>query len=120
VAREVLVLWAMSPRNTSNGSSSGKDPNQGEGDRIAARHYNDKLREYIREGDVDEAAHDARLYVERDPDDAERAEAKARRGPRGKGVSVDEIIAKGRSIVERVRPYVERAQQKLRDRFGRK
>lgn len=104
----------MRPRNDS------QEPNQGEGDKLSARRYNRDLREFIDEGKVDEAAEDARLYVERDPDDAERAEAKAKRGPRGKGISVDELVAKGRSVVERVRPYIERAQQKLRDRFGRK
>lgn len=104
----------MRPRNTS------QDPNQGEGDKASARHYNRDLREFISEGKVDEAAEDARLYVERDPDDAERAEAKAKRGPRGKGVSVDELIAKGKTVVDRVRPYIERASQKLRSRFGRK
>jgi hypothetical protein len=93
---------------------------QGEGDKISARHYNRDLREFIAEGKVDDAAEEARLYVERDPTDAERAEQKAKRGPRGKGVTVDELVAKGRSVVDRVRPYVERASQKLRSRFGRK
>ena len=104
----------MRPRNDS------REPNQGEGDKVSARHYNRDLREFIAEGKVDDAAEDARLYVERDPDDAERAEAKAKRGPRGKGVSVDELIAKGKTVVDRVRPYIERASQKLRSRFGRK
>lgn len=105
----------MSPRNNS------QEPNQGEGDKLSARHYNRDLREFIAEGKVDDAAHDARLYVENDPDDAFRAEEQAKRSPRsGKRVSVDEIIAKGRSVVDRVRPYVERATQKLRSRFGRK
>jgi hypothetical protein len=103
----------MRPRNDS------QEPNQGEGDKVSARKYNRDLREFVAEGKVDEAAEDARLYVERDPADAERAEAKAKRGPRSK-VSVDELVAKGRSVVERVRPYLERAQQKLRARFGRK
>ena len=94
---------------------------QGEGDRISARHYNRDLREFIAEGKVDDAAYDARLYVERDPEDAERAEEEARRGPpRGRRASVDELVAKGRSVVDRVRPYVERASQRLRSRFGRK
>ena len=105
----------MSPRNNS------QDPNQGEGNKLSARHYNRDLREFIAEGKVDEAAHEARLYVERDPDDAERAEEAAKRGPRSrKRVSVDELVAKGRSVVDRVRPYVERAADKLRSRFGRK
>jgi hypothetical protein len=96
-----------------------QQPNQGEGDKVSARRYNRDLREFIDEGKVDEAAEDARLYVERDPDDAARAEAKAKRGPRG-NATVDDLIAKGRSVVERVRPYIERAQQKLRSTFGRK
>jgi len=35
-------------------------------------------------------------------------------------VSVDELIAKGRTVADRVRPIIERASQKLRSRFGRK
>jgi hypothetical protein len=104
----------MSPRDTS------KDPMQGEGDKASARHYNRDVREFIADGKVEEAAEEARIYVESAPDDAERAEAQAKRGPRAKGVSVDELVAKGRSVVDRVRPYLERASRKLRDRFGRK
>ncbi|MDQ3337050.1 MAG: hypothetical protein M4D80_17955 [Myxococcota bacterium] len=107
----------MRPRNTS------QDPNQGEGDKASARHYNRDVREFVAEGKVEEAAEEARLYVERDPEDAARAEERAKRGPtRSKGVSttVDQLIAKGMSVVDRVRPYVERASQKLRSRFGRK
>ena len=96
--------------------SSHKDPMQGEGDKASARHYNRDLREFIAEGKVEEAAEDAKLYVERDPDDAERAEEKAKRGPRSKRVSVDDLIAKGRTVVDRIRPYV----AKLRSKLGRK
>jgi len=108
----------MKPRNSSQG---GKDPNQGEGDKLSARHYNRSVREFVAGGKVDEAAHEARLYVERDPADAERAEQQAKRGPKGgTRVSVDELVAKGRSIVDRVRPYLARASTKLRARFSRK
>ncbi len=89
---------------------------QGEGDRISARHYNRDLREFIAEGKVEEAAEEARRYVERHPGDAKRAEARARRGPRDS--SVDELIAKGRSVIERVRPIVRRASQRLRSLVG--
>jgi hypothetical protein len=104
----------MRPRKDS------QEPNQGEGDKVSSRKYNRDLREFIDEGKVEEAAEDARLYVERDPADAERAEAKAKRGPGASKISVDELVAKGRSVVERVRPYLERAQKRLRERFGRK
>jgi hypothetical protein len=100
-----------------------KDPNQGEGDRVSARRYDRHVREFIAEGKVPDAANEARLFVERDPDDAERAEQAAKRGPKaraGRWASVDEIVAKGHSVIERVRPMVERAADKLRTRFGRK
>jgi len=60
-----------------------KDPNQGEGDRIAARRYNRDLREFISEGRVEPAARQAELYVEAHPDEATRAERKAKHGPMG-------------------------------------
>ena len=101
--------------------SQDKDPNQGEGDRISARRYDRHVREFVAEGKVPDAANEARLFVERDPDEAAKAEQQAKRGPRGgRWSSVDEIVAKGHSVVERVRPMVARAVGKLRTRFGRK
>ena len=91
---------------------------QGEGDRLSARRYNRDVREFIAEGKVDSAAHDAEAYVERDPEDAARAEKTAQRGPHATRVSVEELIAKGRTIVDRVRPYIQRASQKLKSRFS--
>ena len=96
------------------------DPNQGEGDRASARHYNRRVREFVAQGRVDDAARDARDYLETEgPEAAERAERKAKRGPQGTRVSVDELVAKGRTVIDRVRPYVERAAARLRKRFKR-
>jgi hypothetical protein len=95
--------------------------NQGEGDRVSARHYNREVREFVEEGKVEEAAREARDYVEREPDEAARAERRAKRGPRGgTRVSVDELVAKGRTVVDRVRPLVQRATSRIRARIGRK
>lgn len=97
--------------------SQGKDPNQGEGDRMSARRYDRHAREFVAEGKVPDAANEARLFVERDPDDAAKAEQAARRGPQGtRWASVEELIAKGHSVLDRVKPMVDR----LRARFGRK
>ena len=90
--------------------SQDKDPNQGEGDRASARRYNEHAEEFVREGKVPQAAQDARGYVERDPADAAKAEAKAQKGPLS---SVDALVAKGHSVIDRV-------VGKLRERFGRK
>jgi len=106
LARVVLVLWRMSQQ---------KDPNQGEGDRASARRYDNHVHDFVTEGKVDPAARDARAYVEREPEDAAKAEAEAKRGP-GITATVDQVIAKGQTLLDRVRPMVER----LRARFGRK
>lgn len=97
-----------------------KDPNQGEGDRISARRYDNNVREFIAEGKVPDAAKDARDYVDRDPEGATKAEATAKRGPTGRWASVDDIVAKGQSVLDRIKPAVERAVSNLRARFGKK
>lgn len=99
--------------------SQQKDPNQGEGDRRSARRYDQHVREFIDEGKVDEAAKEAKRFVESEPAEAAAAESKAKRGPAAR-VSVDELVAKGHSLIERVRPVVERTVGKLRERFGKK
>lgn len=98
--------------------SQDKDPNQGEGDRISARRYDRNVREFVAEGKVPDAANEARLFVERDPDDAAKAEEAAKRGPKSSRTS--SVVAKGQSVIERVRPMVDRAVGSLRARFGRK
>jgi hypothetical protein len=119
--------------------SQDKDPNQGEGDRISARRYDRNVREFIDEGRVPDAANDARQFVDRDPDEALKAEQAAKRGPSGHHRTVDELLAKGQSVVDRLRtafgsaarpgkagtrdrlrPRVDRALGSLRARFGRK
>jgi hypothetical protein len=101
--------------------SQDKDPNQGEGDKASARRYDRNVREFINEGKVPDAANEARLFVERDPDDAAKAEEAGKRGPKGaRFASVDQLVAKGHSVIERVRPMVQRAVGNLRARFGRK
>lgn len=99
--------------------SQHKDPMQGEGDRASARRYDSNVRQFVGEGKVDDAAHEAEQYVERDPEGAAEAEAAAKRGP-SRRVSVDEIIAKGHSLVDRVRPIVGRAVDSVKARLGRK
>ena len=98
----------MRPRDTSN------DPLQGEGDRISARHYNRDLREFIAEGNVDEAAQDAAAYVERGPEDAERAEQAARRGPRNMRGIVHNLMSEGKSLFEHYRQKSVELVRKLR------
>ncbi len=100
-------------------TNHGNSANQGEGDKASARHYNDKVREFVAEGKVDEAARDAKAFVESSPREADRAERKARKGPTGSRVSLEELMAKGRGLVDRVRPMVERATAKLRSRLNR-
>lgn len=111
LARAVLMSLGM---------SQVKDPNQGEGDRASARRYDQHVREFIDEGNVPDAANDAKVFVESEPEEAAKAEAAAKHGPGARRVSVDELVAKGHSLIERVRPVVDRAIGSLRTRFSRK
>jgi hypothetical protein len=76
------------------------DGNQGEGDKVSARKYDNNLRDFISTGKVDKAASDAREYLDRDPEGAARAERKAKRGTVR---PIDEIVAMGRSFLDRVK-----------------
>ena len=96
------------------------DPNQGEGDRGSARRYNQEVREFVAGGKVEPAGNEAETYVTQQPEDAARAERRAKRGPRSTRTSLDELVAQGRTVVDRVRPIVDRAVGRLRARFGRK
>lgn len=48
--------------------------NQGEGNREAARHYNEKTQEFVKSGQVEEAAQKAITMSEQEKREAEQAE----------------------------------------------
>ena len=85
-----------------------KDPNQGEGDRASAVRYDKHVEDFVAEGRVPEAAKQAEQYVEREPEDATKAEARAKQGPHPARWLKDELVAKGRSIFHRVRARLAR------------
>ena len=95
-----------------------RDPNQGEGDRTSARVYNENVREFISRGKDDRAATDARDYVEHEPGDALRAEKAAQRKSKKHGSirSVDDLIAMGRTVMDRVRHGIEVLREKYHHR----
>ena len=95
----------MKPDQPTRPGANGHHPDQGEGDRVSVRHYNQQVREFVAGHQVESAA---------------RAERKARSGPRPTRVSLDELVEMGRTVIDRVRPYVERGVGKLRARFQRK
>lgn len=97
-----------------------RDANQGEGDRVSARHYNEQARRFVDEGKVGPAAREAETYVEQAPGDAASAERKAKRGPRSTRVALDDLLAMTETAIERLRPIALRAVGKLRARLGRK
>ncbi len=107
----MLVCRSMKPQD--------KEPNQGEGDKVSARHYNRQAEAFVADGKVDSAARDAAQFVEAEPDEAARAERKAKRGPSSTKVSVDELIAKGRTVIDRVRPYVDRVVDRVKSRLAK-
>jgi hypothetical protein len=54
------------------------------------------------------------------PRKTDRPARKVRRGPRPTRVSLDELVAMGRTVTDRVRPYIERVVGRLRARFDHK
>jgi len=89
-----------------------KDPNQGEGDRESDRRYREHLDDFISRGKVRRAAQGAERYVEKDPEGAARAERAARRGPHGYMGVVEDLLARGKTIFERVKARVTAATRK--------
>ncbi len=96
-----------------------KEPNQGEGDKVSARHYNRQAESFVADGKVEDAARDAASFVEAEPEEAARAERKAKRGPSSTKLSVDDLIAKGRTAIDRVRPIVDRVVDRVKSRFSK-
>jgi len=106
-----------------------RGPNQGKGDRVSARRHNHEVSEFVAGGKVAPVApaapvapvaHDAEVHGAPQPKQAARAGRRAKRGPSSTRISLDELVAKGRTVVDRVRPIVDRAVGRLRSRFGRK
>ena len=91
-----------------------QDGHQTEGDRIPGQRYHRRVREFVASGRVEPAARDAERYVERAPDDAARAEAEARHGPRSPRVSVDELVAKGHTVIDRMEALIRRIAGRFR------
>ena len=108
----MLIVLGMKPNAPTT------DKNQGEGDKISAREYNEAATEFVAEGKVDEAARDAATFVEAEPEEAKRAEAAGRRGPKGTKVGVDELVDMGRTVIDRVRPYVARAVDRVKSKLN--
>lgn len=78
-----------------------KEPNQGEGNRVAAEQYDEDARTFIAEGKVPQAAREARAALDADPAGAAKAERDAKHGPESH-LSLEDLVAKGRSAVEKV------------------
>ncbi len=67
---------SMSTKQTPDASG-----NQGEGDKVSARHYNDAATEFAAEGKVPAAAEAAKEFVEAKPGEAASAERAGKQGP---------------------------------------
>ena len=89
------------------------DTNQGEGNRDADRQYRTDVRDFISSGKVDEAAKEAKEFVETNPAEAAAAEKAATHAPT---TTVDALLAKGRDVLERVK----HAASDLKDKLANK
>ncbi len=69
---------------------------QGEGDYDAARHYNDKTREFAQSGKVDEAARAAEPQTREQAQELERAEAAGKARAKEEDPNLDRGSRQGR------------------------
>lgn len=92
-----------------------RDARHGEGERGSVHHDYEQLREFVAGGQLKSAAHEAEAHVGHQREEV----ARAARGSQTQ-ISIDEMVAKNRSIVEGVRSIVHRAVGRLRSRFRRK
>jgi hypothetical protein len=76
----------------------------------------EQLREFVAGGSIKPAAPRIEAYA---GGSREAAPRKARRGFRTE-ISLDEMVARNRSLVDRVRPIVDRVMGRLRARFDHK
>lgn len=114
------TAFALPPDIMKNHGPKGAGPNQGEGDRASSRQYNRHLQEFMAAGKVDRAARGAKKFVENEPEAAAAAEAEAKAGPHGgTKVSIDELVAKGRSVIDRVAQAAKRLRSKLSSKDGK-
>ena len=93
-----------------------QDGNQGEGDRSSVRRYARHLREFVAGDKVEPSARGPEAYVERLPPDSTREERGARRGPHHTRVSVEELMARGHTVLGRL----QRALHRVFGRFTRR
>ncbi len=89
-------------RTTTEPPKVAKDPNQGEGDRASALKYDTDVEQFVAEDRVVQSARAARAYVDAHPKRAARAERRAKRGPSSHISSVEDLVAKGVSVLDRV------------------
>jgi hypothetical protein len=98
-----------------------QDGNHGERDRERDRAVHRYVREFVASGEVEPVTRDADPRIELAPEPPppppdRRAERKARRGPPPTKVPLDELVAKGHTVIDRVQLLMRR----IARRFGRR
>jgi hypothetical protein len=78
-------------RNKSQDPKKGE--NQGEGDKRAARHFNEKSEEFVKQTDVEQKAKEAKPKDDKEEQELSKAEAKA--AQRAKEHDPEEVRRKG-------------------------
>jgi hypothetical protein len=71
-----------------NERTAGGQKNEGEGNKTAARHYNEDQHEFVKDGKVQKAAQDAEQAIEgKEGDELRRAEEQGRAKSKGENAS---------------------------------
>jgi hypothetical protein len=97
-----------------------EDGHRRKGDRLSTRRHGRKVREFVARREVAPAARVGADIVEPRREQAGRADRKVRRGPRATRVTVDELVAKGRTVIDRIEALVHRVADRIGSRRARR
>jgi hypothetical protein len=90
------------------------DGNPGEGDHLSTRRHARNVREFVAGSKGEPAARNAEIRIEPQTAEAGRAERQVRRALRPTKVTIDELVAKGHTVIDRLGALVHR----VADRIG--
>jgi hypothetical protein len=96
-----------------------EDGQRRKGDRLSTRRHGRKVREFVARGKVEPAVRSHEI-VEPRSEAAGRAKRKVRGGPRPTKVTIDELVAKGRTVIDRLEAVVHRVADRIRSRRARR
>lgn len=88
---------------THNGHNGHNGANQGEGDKASARKYNEKAMQFAGSNKVEQAAKEAKDFVDANPAEARADEEIAKAGPSPIRTRINELVTEGKAMLAKAK-----------------